>query len=186
MTLENANAGDGDSGTRQVNSSRQEESASNRQTHNAGQIIRPCRAKACQTCGQPIIAARTGRRRRFCSERCRDAHRRQLNFEFFGRTVNWQGKTRNAKKPVEQLKNGGCYSCGPKPRNSNTSAVISNNCEAIFSCRGSAINGLAPRNILGGHRWEFAAPVDRKILGKIVRAEIGAAATTPSQADGAV
>jgi hypothetical protein len=38
--------------------------------------------------------------------------------------------------------------------------------------RASAING--PLNILGGHHWSNAKPLDGKTLSKIVRAEIGA------------
>jgi hypothetical protein len=31
----------------------------------------------------------------------------------------------------------------------------------------------APLNILGGHHWPSATPIDRKTLAKIIRAEIG-------------
>ena len=37
--------------------------------------------------------------------------------------------------------------------------------------RASAING--PLNVLGGHHWPNAEPLDGKTLAKIVRAEIG-------------
>jgi hypothetical protein len=35
----------------------------------------------------------------------------------------------------------------------------------------------SPLNILGGYRWPNSAPVDRELLAKIIRAEIGDAAS---------
>lgn len=50
------------------------------------------RRRRCATCGAEFFAKRTGRKRKYCSNSCRDTHRRQLNFQFFG----------SARYPVKQ------------------------------------------------------------------------------------
>jgi hypothetical protein len=86
-------------------------------------------------CGTVIVAKRTGRKREYCSEKCRDAHRRQLNFDFFASTAHGQGKPRNSKNSadgseVSSGQNGG---------------------------RGSVINGLRKKiidiEVIDPHSW---------------------------------
>jgi hypothetical protein len=38
---------------------------------------------------------------------------------------------------------------------------------------GRALMALPALNILGGHHWPGATPIDRKTLAKVIRAEIG-------------
>jgi len=39
--------------------------------------------------------------------------------------------------------------------------------------QGAKSGSSIPLNILGGHRWSNAIPVDRDVLRKVVRAELG-------------
>lgn len=77
------------------------------------------RNQDCAICGHVITAKRSGRKRKYCSNRCRDTHRRQLNFAFFDATrYPPQGKPRNAANP----------------------STISENCKAENRDRGSAVS----------------------------------------------
>ena len=63
-------------------------------------------SRLCQTCGEKLPATkRSGRHRLFCSDRCRDVRRRNLNFDFYGSTAQGQAKPRNAKNPPTISKN---------------------------------------------------------------------------------
>ncbi len=97
----------------------------------------------CRNCGAKIKASRTGRKREFCSERCRDTHRRQSNFEFCGSTR---------------------YPTQAKPRNAKNTTAISNGCKADFAGRGSAINGLRRRiidvEVIAPHEWTEVTSAD--------------------------
>ena len=58
------------------------------------------RNQDCAICGHVITAKRSGFKQKYCSNRCRDTHRRQLNFAFFDATrYPPQGKPRNATNP---------------------------------------------------------------------------------------
>jgi endogenous inhibitor of DNA gyrase (YacG/DUF329 family) len=87
---------------------------------------------------------RQSRRQRFCSDRCRDWNKGQ--------------------KRVRKSFLGGGTTEAPKPL-----FLSSKNKELQGRKSGSSI----PLNILGGHRWPNAGGVDRELLRKIVRAEIG-------------
>jgi hypothetical protein len=70
-------------------------------------------SRLCQTCGEKLPATkRSGRHRLFCSDRCRDVRRRNLNFDFYGSTAQGQAKPRNAKNPPTISKNCKADSAG--------------------------------------------------------------------------
>ena len=108
---------------------------------------------SCQACGRR--AARKSRQQKFCSDRCRDYARRE-------------NKARTA------IKNFVGYQDSGQP--TNPLFLSNKNNELQKQKTGSSI----PLNVLGGYRWLNAVDVDRGLLRKIVRAEIGAA---PDQAD---
>lgn len=83
------------------------------------------RQAVCAECGEAFATKRNGRKRQFCSTRCRDAHRRQLNFEVFGSTR---------------------YRSQAKPRNAKNPPAVSMTCGADFADRGSGICG--PRSVI--------------------------------------
>ena len=112
----------------------------------------------CQACGRGV--KRKSRQQRFCSDRCRQfACREKAASQINGRAA---------------LKNRAEY----HPTGSVTKPIFlsnKNNSEA-----GQKSGSSIPLNVLGGYRWLNAVDVDRGLLRKIVRAEIGAA---PDQAD---
>jgi hypothetical protein len=59
----------------------------------------------------------------------------------------------------------------PLGRSVENTLAFSNGCKAENGGRGSVIS--APRNLLGGHRWPDALPVDAKTLRKVIHAEVG-------------
>ena len=96
-------------------------------------------ATTCAECGAVFVARRTGRKRRFCSNQCRDAHRRQLNFEVSG----------TARYPTQA-----------KPRNAENPPTVSKDCEPVFAGRGSGICGsrtVIEAEIGAAHVWTETA-----------------------------
>lgn len=93
------------------------------------------REPVCAGCGSKFTAKRTGRKREYCSNRCRDEHRRQLNFSFYGKTGHREAKPQNAKNPQ----------------------TVSKNCEAVFAGRASPDQALRHRiieiEIINAHSW---------------------------------
>jgi hypothetical protein len=100
----------------------------------------------CSACGRKV--ARKSRQQRYCSDRCRDYARRE-------------NKARTAiKNPVVGQDTG-------QPTNPHFLSNKNNGLQVAKS--GSSI----PLNILGGYRWSNSIGVDRDLLRKIIRAEIG-------------
>ena len=100
----------------------------------------------CQACGRRV--SRKARQQKFCSDRCRDYARRE-------------NKARTAiKNPVGYQDTG-------QPTNPH---FLSNKNNEL---RGAKSGSSIPLNVLGGHRWPNAIPVDRDVLRKVVRAELG-------------
>lgn len=105
-------------------------------------MIRP--SAVCVSCGRALEARHTGRKRRYCSDRCRDAQRRQLNFEFCGTTR---------------------YPCQAKPRNAENSRDTSGTSQADFAGRGSAVTKRLWRSIIelevyAGRTWSEVVSTD--------------------------
>ena len=103
-------------------------------------------AVTCQACGRRT--ARKSRQQKFCSDRCRDYARRE-------------NKARTAIKNAPEYPDGGAVT--------NPHFLSNKNNELRGAKSGSSI----PLNVLGGYRWPNAVDVDRGLLRKIVRAEIG-------------
>jgi hypothetical protein len=109
-------------------------------------------AVRCQACGRSV--KRKSRQQKFCSDRCRVyAHRENAAGQINGRT---------AIKNASGYRDSGAVT---KPH-----FLSSKNSEL----RGPKSGASIPLNVLGGHRWLNAVDVDRGLLRKIVRAEIGA------------
>jgi hypothetical protein len=92
---------------------------------------------------------RKSRQQLYCSDRCRDYARRE-------------NKARTA------IKNAPGYPDSGEPTNPLFLSNENNKLQAAKS--GSS----TPFNILGGYRWPDAVSVERDLLRKIIRAEIGA------------
>jgi hypothetical protein len=122
--------------------------------HDAGRtgkrivIINRFETVTCQACGRRV--ARKSRQQKFCSDRCRDYARRE----------------NNARRAIKNSVLGQDTGRPTNPRNS----VRKNN-----SLQGSKTGSSVPLNVLGGHRWANSITVERELLRKVVRAEIGAA-----------
>ena len=100
----------------------------------------------CAACGRKV--ARKSRQQRYWSDRCRDYARRE-------------NKARTAiKNPIGYPGSADVTNC-PK--------IPSENSSLQEGKPGSSI----PINVLGGYRWPGAVSIDRDLLRKIVRAEIG-------------
>ena len=70
------------------------------------------RRRRCATCGAEFFAKRTGRKRKYCSNSCRDTHRRQLNFQFFGSAqLPLSSKATKRKKFGNSFKELRCWFC---------------------------------------------------------------------------
>ena len=97
-------------------------------------MIQP--SAVCASCGRALEARHAGRKRRYCSDRCRDANCRQLNFEFCGTTR---------------------YPCQAKPRNAKNSQDTSSTSQADFAGRGCADKRLwcsiIETEIFSGRDW---------------------------------
>jgi hypothetical protein len=115
-------------------------------------------AISCTTCGKLITPKQASRRQRYCSYSCRDEARRQRNFANFA-------CTRTTAKAI--------------PRSAQKSSTNSADCVAHFG--GRAFPTKAPLNLLGGYSWPNAAPVDPKLLARIIRSEIGDRVVKPPQ-----
>jgi hypothetical protein len=120
-------------------------SASNRTVTNRFEAVN------CQACGRKV--KRKSRQQRYCSDRCRDFARRERDAS--------QINARTA------IKNSIGYQGSGQPTNPLFSSSKNNGLQGQKS--GSSI----PFNVLGGYRWPNAVGVDRGLLRKIVRAEIG-------------
>jgi hypothetical protein len=71
--------------------------------------------RRCMTCGAPLTIKHNGRPRRFCSDRCWDAARRDGNFRDFGATrYPSQGMPENSQKT--QVKSNICKATSAGPR----------------------------------------------------------------------
>ena len=105
---------------------------------------------ACGACGRRV--ARKSRQQRFCSDRCRNYAHRNAPSQINGRTA--------IKNASRYLDSGAV---------TNPHFLSSKNNEL----RGPKSGSSTPLNVLGGYRWPNAVDVDRGLLRKIVRAEIG-------------
>jgi hypothetical protein len=104
----------------------------------------------CQACGRGV--KRKSRQQRFCSDRCRNyAHRNDPS------QINGCTTIKNALGHPD----GG--------RVTNPLLLCNKNNEL----RGPKSASSIPLNVLGGYRWLNAVGLDRELLRKIVRAEIG-------------
>jgi hypothetical protein len=101
---------------------------------------------ACGACGRRI--ARKSRQQRYCSDRCRDYARRE-------------NKARTA------IKNSVGYQGSGQP--TNPLFLSNKNNELQRQKTGSRM----PLNVLGGHRWPSSITVERDLLRKVIKAEIG-------------
>jgi len=105
---------------------------------------------ACGACGRRV--ARKSRQQRFCSDRCRNYAHRNAPSQINGRTA--------IKNASEYVDSGAV---------TNPHFLSSKNNEL----RGPKSGASIPLNVLGGYRWLNAVDVERGLLRKIVRAEIG-------------
>jgi hypothetical protein len=105
----------------------------------------------CEACGRGV--KRKSRQQKFCSDRCRQfACREKAASQINGRTA---------------LKNRAEY----HPTESVTKPIFLSNKNKGED--GKKPGPSIPLNVLGGHRWPNAVGVDRGLLRKLVRAEIG-------------
>jgi endogenous inhibitor of DNA gyrase (YacG/DUF329 family) len=95
---------------------------------------------------------RKSRQQRFCSDRCRD----------------WNKGQRRVRKSF----------LGTDTRASPQPPFLPNKVNVL---RARHTGSSVPLNLLGGHRWPNAVNIDRDLLRKIVRAEIGDAPCAPGQ-----
>jgi hypothetical protein len=105
----------------------------------------------CAACGR--TARRKSRQQKFCSDRCRQFALRENR----ARHLNARGA----------LKNPSGYQDGGRVTQPNFFTNKNNGLQGAKS--GSSI----PLNVLGGYRWPNAVGVERDVLRKIIRAEIG-------------
>ena len=101
---------------------------------------------ACGACGRRV--ARKSRQQRYCSDRCRDYARRE-------------NKARTA------IKNSVGYQDSGQP--TNPLVLCNKNNELQKQKTGSSV----PLNVLGGYRWPSSITVERDLLRKVIKAEIG-------------
>ena len=105
----------------------------------------------CQACGRGV--KRKSRQQKFCSDRCRDFARRERDAS--------QINARTAIKDSIGYRGSG------EPTKPHFLSNKVNGLQAHKS--GSSI----PLNVLGGYRWPNALGVERDLLRKIIRAEVG-------------
>ena len=105
---------------------------------------------ACGACGRRV--ARKSRQQRFCSDRCRNYAHRNDPSQINGCTA---------------IKNASGYLDSGRVTNPLFSCNKNNGLQGRKS--GSSI----PLNVLGGYRWSNAVDVERDLLRKIIRAEVG-------------
>ena len=104
----------------------------------------------CQACERSV--KRKSRQQRFCSDRCRNYAHRNAPSQINGRT---------AIKSASGYQDGGAVT--------NPHFLSSKNNEL----RGPKSGASIPLNVLGGYRWSNAVDVERDLLRKIIRAEVG-------------
>jgi hypothetical protein len=104
----------------------------------------------CQACGRGV--KRKSRQQRFCSDRCRNYAHRNAPSQINDRTA---------------IKNASGYPDSGSVTNPHFLSSKNN------ELRGPNSGASIPLNVLGGCRWLNAVDVDRELLRKIVRAEIG-------------
>lgn len=105
----------------------------------------------CQACGRNV--RRQARQQKFCSDRCRDFARRERDAsQINGRIA--------IKNPVG-------YQDSVQPTNP---LFLS---KQISGLQGRKSGSSIPLNVLGGYRWSNAVGIDRDLLRKIFRAEVG-------------
>jgi hypothetical protein len=88
--------------------------------------------------------ARKSRQQRYCSDRCRDYEKGQRRV----RKSFLSTDTRASPNPL----------------------FLSNKNNEL---RGAKSGSSTPLNVLGGYRWPEAIPIDRDVLRKVIRAEVG-------------
>ena len=106
----------------------------------------------CQACGRGV--KRKSRQQRFCSDRCRNYAHRNAPSQINGRT---------AIKSASGYQDGG--------------AVTNPHFLSSKKLRGPKSGASIPANVLGGYQWPNAPGVERGLLHRIVRAEIGRCAS---------
>jgi hypothetical protein len=103
-------------------------------------------AVTCQACGRRT--ARKSRQQRYCSDRCRKFAARELEARTAVKSPSGYQDSGPVREPI----------------------ISPNKNKAVQKAKsGSSI----PLNVLGGYRWPNAVRVDRELVRKIVRAEIG-------------
>jgi hypothetical protein len=108
-------------------------------------------AVTCAACGRKV--KRQSRQQLYCSDRCRVyAHRQNVPSQINARTA--------IKNPA------GHPHSGPV----TNPLFLSNKLNAL---QGRKLGSSIPLNLLGGYRWPSAVSIDRDLLRKIIRAEIG-------------
>src|SRR5262245_52086232 len=101
---------------------------------------------SCGSCGRRV--KRKSRQQLYCSDRCRQYALRE-------------NKARTAIKNAPGYQDSGPVTTPPFLLNQNN------------ELRGAKSGSSIPLNVLGGYRWPDAVPVDRDVLRKVVRAELG-------------
>jgi hypothetical protein len=115
------------------------------------QISNRFEAVSCQACGRKV--KRKSRQQRYCSDRCRKfASRENTLSQINARTA--------IKNPA------GHPHSGPV-----TDPLFLSN--KVNELRGRKTGSSIPLNLLGGYRWPNTDAIDRDLLRKVVRAEIG-------------
>ena len=104
----------------------------------------------CQACGRGF--KRKSRQQRFCSDRCRNYAHRNAPSQINGRTA---------------IKNASGY---PDSRTVTNPHFLSSKNNEL---RGPKSGASIPLNVLGGHHWPNAVCVERDLLCKTIRAEVG-------------
>jgi hypothetical protein len=105
----------------------------------------------CSACGRKV--ARKSRQQRYCSDRCRVYSQRE--------NARSQINARTAiKNPIVGQDSGSVTKPPKKSRENN-------------SLQEAKSGSSTPFNILGGYRWPNAVGVERDLVRKIIRAEVG-------------
>ncbi len=111
-------------------------------------------AVSCAACGRKV--KRQSRQQRYCSDRCRKfASRENVASQINARTA---------------IKNPAGYQDSGLVRHPH---FLSNKLNEL---PGRKSGSSVPLNVLGGYRWPNAGGIERELLRKIIRREIGAAA----------
>ena len=108
----------------------------------------------CVMCGKPIRPKRGSRRQRYCNDACK--------FKAF-----------RSKKWVDR------YQILDPQRSVENTTTESISCKTHFG--GRAFPTKAPLNLLGGRSWPNASALDRGLLARILRSEVGDRIVKPPQ-----